>query len=121
MARRILSILLYLIGGVSLFCEAVLAFGNAEFGTSKLIMVAVFVPPALLGLGLGTLASPGARRRELGIVLLALPAAMLILILSLLALREMPRMAELLPLDMFDILNDHRFGFINLAAIAALG
>src|SRR5688500_805239 len=68
MARRILSILLYILGGIFLTGEAMIAFLD---GSTKLMMLAVYVPFILFFLGAGASVSNGSRQRELGIVLLA--------------------------------------------------
>jgi hypothetical protein len=121
MVRRVLSILLYLLGGLCLTTEGTMAFIKVGSGQEKAEMLAVTSLFVLVPLGLGVLASPGARLRELGIVLMA-AAGWLALTIGMIAyMAAMPDTRQFLPPDTFDVFGDHVFGIANFVAMAALG
>ena len=119
--RRIFSIILYVIGGLFLTGEALVAFVRAQPDTSKLEMLAFMAPFFLVPLALGALASPGARLRELGIVLLAAAGWSILSILSFFYVAVKPDTRDLLPADTMEVFGDRLGGVLNLAAIVAIG
>ena len=121
MIRRILSIILYVIGGLFLTSEAMVAFVRAEPDASKAEMLAFMAPFFLVPLALGALASPGARLRELGIVLIAAAGWSILTILSFFYVAARPDTRDLLPADTMEVFGDRVAGALNLAAIVAIG
>jgi hypothetical protein len=121
MFRRILSILLYVIAGLFLIGEAMVAFVQAQPDTSKAAMLAFMAPFFLVPLALGALASPGARLRELGIVLMAAAAWLIPTILCFFYVAVRPDTRDLLPADTMEVFGDRVAGALNLAAIVAIG
>ena len=121
MIRRLFSILLYVIAGLFLTTEAMVAFVQAQPDTSKLEMLAFMAPFFLVPLALGALASPGARLREIGIVLIAATGWSLLTILSFIYVATKPDTRDLLPADTIELFGDHLTGALYLAAMAAIG
>ena len=121
MIRRIISIILYVVGGLFLTSEAMIAFARTQPDTSKAEMLAFMAPFFLVPLALGALASPGARLRELGIVLMAAAGWSTVSILCVAYVVMMPDTRDLFPADTLEVFGDHAFGAFNLAAMAALG
>jgi hypothetical protein len=69
--RRVVSVILFVIGGWFLLTEAVVAFFDAEPGTAdNLAMIGIFAAISIVPLLLGAWASPGRRWRELGLTIL---------------------------------------------------
>ena len=123
MVRRALSIILYVLGGLCLLGEGTTAFIRIEpdLPNGKLVMMAVMAPFYLIPLGLGVLASPGARLRELGIVLMA-TAGWLTFTAGMVAYAAvMPDTRRMLPPNTLDMFGDYAFGAANLVAMAGLG
>lgn len=121
MFRRIISILLYAIAGLFLTSEALVAFVRAEPDASKAQMLAFMAPFFLVPLALGAWASPGARLRELGIVLIAAAGWSILSILCLFYVAVRPDTRDLLPADTMEVFGDRLAGALNLAAILAIG
>lgn len=121
MLRRIVSIILYLIAGLFLTGEALVAFVRAEPDASKAQMLAFMAPFVLVPLALGAWASPGGRLRELGIVLIAAAGWSILTILCFFYLAVRPDTRDLLPADTMEVFGDRLAGGLNLAAILAIG
>jgi hypothetical protein len=101
--RRVVSTLLLIVGGWWLAGEMAVAFLDLERGIAdNLMMVGVVALFAAVPLALGTWASPGNRRQELGLTMLLATGATLFLLASVAAtvmdrafMRYMPAMPEL--------------------------
>lgn len=119
--RRVLSTLLLIVGGWWLAGEMAVAFLDLEDGISdNLLMVGIVILFAGVPLALGTWASPGNRRRELGLTILLATGATLFGIASVAAtildrafMRYMPAIPEL---EFAPVV-----GVVNLLVVAALG
>ncbi len=119
--RRVVSSILFVIGGWWLAGQMASAFLDLEKGISdNLLMVGIVTVFAAVPLALGTWASPGNRRRELGLTILLATGATLFGIASVAAtildrafMRYMPAMPELEFAP--------AIGIVNLIVVAALG
>lgn len=118
MARRIFSIILYAIGGLFLMGEALLAFLS---GSTKIVMLAVYLPFILFFLVSGAVVARRNRQRELGIVLLAAAGASVIVIAAAVLLSTMPDTAFSIPPKSLAGFGDHLLGTANLLAMAGVG
>jgi hypothetical protein len=77
--RRVLSVVFLAFGGYILMGEPLVAFLNMHLGGegAQLLLALVWLITAAIPLAIGTLISPGDRRRELGLtVLIAMGAAL---------------------------------------------
>ena len=119
--RRFLSIVFYLVAGSLLMTEAVMAFATLEPGLGKLTMLAMIAPFALIPLVLGALVSPGARLREIGIVLLASMAVAAFTVGMTLYVTLMPDTRRFMPPEALDRFGDYAAGAANLIALSGLG
>lgn len=116
--RRLLSVLLYIVAGLFLMGWCVMAFVRLDPGESKAEMFAVMAAFALVPLALGAWASPGARLREVGIVLLAASAWGGFSVGTILYTLLMPDTRKSLPpetLDSLAMFSDHVTGAAFLA------
>ncbi|MEO5774002.1 MAG: hypothetical protein ABIQ32_07790 [Sphingomicrobium sp.] len=124
--RRVGSIILFVLGGWLLSTEAMMAwmtFSSEMTIGMKLAMSGFFLAfaaPFLLG---GTWASPGKRKRELGLTLMISAAVGLGLGLVMFMVTNDPGFAKALPpgqaMPEFGI--DPLFGALNLVVVAGLG
>ena len=119
--RRFVATLLLVIGCWWLASEMAVAFLDLQPGLAdNLLMVGVVAAFAAVALGLGAWASPGNRRRELGLTMLIATGVTLFMIASVAAtvmdrafMRYMPAMPE--------IHFAPAFGVVNLLVIGAVG
>ena len=101
--RRVASSILLVIGGWWLSSQMLAAFVDVQAGLSdNLLLVGLVAGMAAVPLLLGTWASPGNRRRELGLTILIATGATLFMLLALAAMlmdrafmRYMPPMPEI--------------------------
>lgn len=119
--RRFLSIVFYLIAGMFLMTEAVAAFLRFPPDLGKPTILAVMAPFALIPVGLGALASPGVRLREIGIVLLASMGWAAFSVGMIFYVALMPDTRRFMPPEALDMFGDHAAGAANLIALSGLG
>lgn len=119
--RRVASSILFVIGGWWLAGQMAVAFLDLQRGLSdNLLMIGVVTVLAAVPLALATWASPGERRRELGLTVLIATGATLFLLASVAAtvmdrafMRYMPPMPEL---EFAPVA-----GVVNLLVVGAVG
>jgi hypothetical protein len=124
--RRVGSVILFVIGGWLLSTEVMMSW--ASFGpdlgvAAKLIMAGVYLvlaAPFLLG---ATWASPGIRRRELGLSVMIAAAVGTLLGGALFMIMADPAVAKMMPPGQSapQIGLDLPFGALNLVLVTALG
>jgi hypothetical protein len=123
LARRIVSILLYIAAGLFLISWGVISFVD-EPGVSKSATMAAAAPWALIPLAIGLAISPGNRLRDAGIVLLfsgiwaGIAAAMVFQAMAMPESRAMLPPDQLRTLEMF---SDVAFGSAFTLAMTGLG
>lgn len=89
---------------------------------SKFGMIAVaLIPFVVLFLSLGALASPGARLRETGLVLLIAAGWTAFAVATLAYMIAMPDTRPLFPPESRELFADPMFGVLNLILMAAIG
>jgi hypothetical protein len=122
--RRVLSIILFVIGGWILSSEAMIAWVDMDVGLGPLLFaLAFFLPFAAIPLALGTWASPGNRLAELGMTLMVAAGVSLFEALTMfLALRD-PAVAKMMPPEqpLPDFTVNPVTGAVNLLLIAGSG
>ena len=124
--RRTLSIICYVVAGMFLCGEMLIAFlgsGNAPEGAwdMKLGMVGLMLGLALVPLGVGALVSRGRRLREVGITLFTAAIVAAVEFALIAYLMMMPDTGKLFPPGMMDTFDAIGFGLANLLAIGGLG
>jgi hypothetical protein len=122
--RRVLSIILFILGGWLLTGEAMVAGMDMGLAAVHQIITLGFVLAfAAIPLGLGTLVSPGNRPAELGLTLMIVAGIALVSGLTTLLAFNDPQGAKLMPPDqpLPDIALNPLLGAINLLLIAGSG
>jgi hypothetical protein len=123
LARRILSILLYVVAGLFLISWGVISFVD-EPGVSKSALMAGPAPWALIPLAIGLAISPGNRLLDAGIVLLASGVWAGIAAAIVFQAMAMPESRAMLPpeqLKTLELFNDAGFGSAFTLAMTGLG
>ncbi|HEY5724302.1 MAG TPA: hypothetical protein VIT45_18475 [Allosphingosinicella sp.] len=120
MARRVLSILCYVVAGLFLATEGVLAFLDDQ-GTDKAGALLLSSAFAAVPLGVGLALSPGRRIREAGMVLMAGSGWVVLSALNFLYLSAREDMRSNLPAELFGMFDSYAVGGINFAVMAGLG
>ena len=120
MARRVISIICYVVAGLFLASEGVLAFLDDE-GTDKVGMLLLASALAAVPLGIGVALSPGRRVRESGIVLMAGAGWVVLSALNFVYLSARKDMSAVLPSELFGMFDDYLVGAANFAIMAGLG
>jgi len=120
MARRVISIICYVIAGLFLASEGVLAFLEDD-ASDKAGMLLLASAMAAVPLGIGLALSPGRRMREAGIVLMAGAGWVVLSALNFVYLAARKDMRAVLPPELFDMFDDYTVGAINFAIMAGLG
>lgn len=119
--RRVASSILLVIGGWWLSSQMAVAFVDVQAGLSdNLLLVGIVAGIAAVPLLLGTWASPGNRRRELGLTMLIATGATLFMLLALAAMvmdRALMRYMPPIP----EIAFAPVVGAANLLVLAAAG
>ena len=121
MMRRVVSVLLFILGGWVLMSEMLVAFLDVAQGSGdNATMIIIFAMIAALFLVLGAWASPGHRWCELGLTVLIAAGLAVFCTASLAAVLFDPAMKRYMPnlpsLELAPVA-----GTLNLIAIAALG
>jgi hypothetical protein len=120
MARRVISILCYVVAGLFLASEGVLAFLRDD-AADKVGVLLLSAGLAAVPLGIGVALSPGRRMREAGIVLMAGAGWVVLSALNFVYLGAREDMRAILPPELFDMFSDYAVGGINFAIMAGLG
>jgi hypothetical protein len=120
MARRVISIICYVIAGLFLASEGVLAFLE-DSPSDKAGLLLVSVGLAAIPLGAGVALSPGRRVREAGIVLMAGAGWVVLSALNFVYLSARKDMRDILPPELFEMFDDYAVGGLNFAVMAGLG
>lgn len=119
--RRIVSIVLYVIGGWMLTGEGVIAFVRSEDQTMMLAVLGFAALFPLVFIGLGAWASPGARLREVGLTLLITAGFTAYAMGSMIYMMNMPDTRHLFPRDTRFAFDGYWLGGANLIVMAGLG
>ena len=121
--RRVLSVLLFILGGWIAMTELMAAFLDAEPGSfaDNAAIIGIFGALAGVFLLLGTWASPGRRWRELGLTILIAAGWGTLCGLMVVMIMNDPTARPLFPQDMPHIDTVPALGILNLIAVAALG
>lgn len=120
MARRVISIICYVIAGLFLATEGVLAFLDDE-GTDKAGALLLSSAFAAVPLGIGVALSPGRRMRESGIVLMGGAGWVVLSALNFVYLSARKDMRSVLPPELLGMFDSYAVGGFNFAAMAGLG
>jgi hypothetical protein len=119
--RRALSVLLFLLGGWMLMTEVAAAFLDAMPGLGdSALFIGVFGGLALVALVLGAWASPGPRKRELGVTILIAAGSALFCAIAAVVMFLDPGFTQFLP-EMPKIALAPAVGAVNLVIVAAIG
>lgn len=122
--RRVVSVILFVIGGWMLTTEAMVAWmAMAEGRDVQMFMLALFLLLAAVPLAAGTAVSPGNRLADLGLTLMIVAGIATFVGLAMLLAFNDPQVAKMMPPDqpMPDIALNPLLGTINLLLIAGGG
>ncbi|MDD2708275.1 MAG: hypothetical protein PHV34_09720 [Verrucomicrobiae bacterium] len=130
MARKIISIVLFVVAGFFVYAMGLLAFVNLDSPLFtnrppvwlKFAMVSFFFIPAVAALLLGLAVNRFQNwRRDIGIVLVSGAGMVVFVILSLMCLLLSPEAGRVFPGGGWDLFNSYLFGIGWLAALAGTG
>jgi hypothetical protein len=122
--RRVLSIILFVIGGWLLMSETLFAWMDLGEGVLvQILALSFFIGFTAAPLGLATLVSPGNRRAELGLTLMITAGISAFVGLTMLLAMNDPAVAKMMPPGetMPNPQLDPAFGAVNLLIIAGAG
>lgn len=119
MIRRVLSIICHVISGFFIYAVSLIAFVDDMSAGMKLIIMAIFLLPALMALGAG-LALGGFRnwKRDTGIVLASASGVSAFVIFTILCLFLSPEFRETYPDTQLEFFSDYLTG---VGAVAVSG
>jgi hypothetical protein len=120
MPRRVISIFCYVVAGLFLASEGILAFLEDDAG-DKIGALLLASGLAAVPLGIGIAITPGRRMREAGIVLMAGAGWVVLSALNFVYLGARQDMRTVLPPHLFGMFDDYWVGAINFAVMAGLG
>jgi hypothetical protein len=119
--RRVVSILLFVVGGWMLMSEAIMTFVDLQLGLgAEALVMSLFAGLAAVPLLLGTWASTGRRWQELGLTILIAAGVGLFSGVSMIAIFADPGARPFLP-PMPKIAWTPIVGVVNLLVVGAIG